>query len=213
MSDRLRLLDDPHQLVERLARTAPWLAAMLVVLLVTGYEREQASAAANATYVGGETCAACHQREAELWKGSDHDLAMQSADRTTVLGNFNNATFRKDGVTSTFFTRDGRLFVHTDGPDGQLHEYRIAYTFGIYPLQQYLIEFPDGRYQALSIVWDTRPAAAGGQRWFHLHPKEKIDHRDILAALASFNAERGERAEAQRYADHLRTLSATEYGS
>lgn len=213
MSDRLRLLDDPHQLVERLARTAPWLAAMLVVLLVTGYEREQASAAANATYVGGETCAACHQREAELWKGSGHDLAMQSADRTTVLGNFNNATFRKDGVTSTFFTRDGRLFVHTDGPDGQLHEYRIAYTFGIYPLQQYLIEFPDGRYQALSIVWDTRPAAAGGQRWFHLHSKEKIDHRDILAALASFNAERGERAEAQRYADHLRTLSATEYGS
>jgi len=153
---------------------------MLVILLVTGYEREQASAAAKAVYVGGEACAACHQREAELWKGSDHHLAMQSADRTTVLGNFNNATFRKDGVTSTFFTRDGRFFVRTDGPDGQLHEYRIAYTFGIHPLQQYLIEFPDGRYQALSIAWDTRPAAVGGQRWFHLYPKEKIDHRDIL---------------------------------
>jgi len=176
----LRRLDDPYQLVGQLTRTAPWLAAILVVLLATGYEREQASAAANATYVGGEACAACHQREAELWKGSDHRLAMQSADRTTVLGNFNNATFRKDGVTSTFFTRDGLFFVRTDGLDGQLHEYRIAYTFGIHPLQQYLIEFPDGRYQALSIAWDTRPAAVGGQRWFHLYPKEKIDHRDIL---------------------------------
>jgi Tfp pilus assembly protein PilF len=153
---------------------------MLVVLLVTGCERERASTAAKATYVGGEACAACHQGETELWKGSDHALAMQTADGTTVRGNFSNATFRKDGVTSTFFKRDGQFFVRSDGPDGQLHEYRIAHTFGIDPLQQYLIEFRDGRNQALSIAWDTRPAAAGGQRWFHLYPKEKIDHRDIL---------------------------------
>jgi len=132
------------------------------------------------TFVGAAKCAVCHQREAELWKGSDHALAMQPADSTTVRGNFNNATFRKDGVTSTFFKRDGQFFVRTDGPDGQLHDYKIAYTFGVGPLQQYLIEFPDGRYQALSIAWDTRPAAAGGQRWFHLYPKEKIDHRDEL---------------------------------
>ncbi len=131
-------------------------------------------------FVGAAKCAVCHQREAELWKGSDHALAMQSADRPTVRGNFNNATFMKDGVTSTFFKRDGQFFVRTDGRDGKLHEYRIAYTFGIDPLQQYLVEFPDGRYQVLSIAWDTRPAAAGGQRWFHLYPKEKIDHRDEL---------------------------------
>jgi predicted CXXCH cytochrome family protein len=131
-------------------------------------------------FVGAAACAVCHQREAELWKGSDHDLAMQVADEKTVLGNFNNATFRKDGVTSTFFKRDGQFFVRTDGPDGKLQEYRVAYTFGVDPLQQYLIAFPDGRYQALSIPWDTRPASAGGQRWFHLYPKEKIDHRDEL---------------------------------
>jgi predicted CXXCH cytochrome family protein len=105
---------------------------------------------------------------------------MQPADQTTVLGNFENATFTKDGVTSTFFTRDGAYFVRTDGPDGRLHEYQIAYTFGVDPLQQYLVAFPNGRYQALGIAWDTRPAAAGGQRWFHLYPNEKIDHRDIL---------------------------------
>ncbi len=131
-------------------------------------------------FVGAAECVACHQRETELWKGSDHDLAMQSADRTTVLGNFNNATFRKDGVTSTFFKRDGQFFVRTDGPDGKLADFEIKYTFGIDPLQQYLVEFPDGRYQALSIAWDARPASAGGQRWFHLYPKEKIDHRDEL---------------------------------
>ena len=148
---------------------------MLVVLLVTGCERERASTAAKATYVGGEACATCHEREAELWKGSDHHLAMQSADRTTVLGNFNNATFRKDGVTSTFFKRDGQFFVRTDGPDGKLADFEIKYTFGIDPLQQYLVAFPDGRYQALSIAWDVKR-----KRWFHLYLAERIDHRDKL---------------------------------
>ena len=132
------------------------------------------------TYVGGQTCMACHPQQAELWRDSHHALAMQPADSSTVLGNFDNATFEKDGMTSTFFRRDGGYLVRTDGPDGRLHEYNIAYTFGVDPLQQYLIAFPDGRYQALSIVWDSRPASAGGQRWFHLYPHETINYRDIL---------------------------------
>jgi tetratricopeptide (TPR) repeat protein len=83
-------------------------------------------------------------------------------------------------VTSTFFKRDGRFFVRTDGPDGELHDYAVSYAFGVTPLQQYLIEFPGGRYQTLSICWDTRPREEGGQRWFHLYPDEKIAHDDIL---------------------------------
>ncbi len=70
--------------------------------------------------------------------------------------------------------------VRTDGPDGQLHDYEVKYTFGVDPLQQYLVEMPGGRLQALPIAWDTRPKAAGGQRWFHLYPDEKIDFRDEL---------------------------------
>jgi cytochrome c554/c'-like protein len=54
-------------------------------------------------------CKGCHPQQYELWKGSHHALAMQPADATTVLGNFANATFTKDGVTSTFLRRDGRL--------------------------------------------------------------------------------------------------------
>jgi hypothetical protein len=65
--------------------------------------------------------------------------------------------------------------VRTDGPDGAPTDYRVAYTFGVDPLQQYLIAMPGGRLQAFSIAWDTRPEAAGGQRWFHLYPDETID--------------------------------------
>jgi tetratricopeptide (TPR) repeat protein len=105
---------------------------------------------------------------------------MQEANDNTVLGNFRNATFRYFGVTSTFFKKDGRFYVRTDGPDGKLQEFEIAYTFGVRPLQQYLVRFPRGRIQALAICWDTRPKAEGGQRWFHLNPDEFVRHDDIL---------------------------------
>ena len=139
-----------------------------------------ATSTAAATYVGAQACATCHREQYEIWKRSDHANAMAAADAQTVLGDFKDATFTKDGVTSTFSTRDGRYFVRTDGPDGAVREYRIDYTFGVAPLQQYLVEFPRGRYQVPSIAWDARPREAGGQRWFHLYPNEKIDHRDPL---------------------------------
>ena len=131
-------------------------------------------------FVGAAACKQCHQAEFKAWQGSDHDLAMQEANAQTVLGDFNNAKFKHDDVESTFFKRDGKFMVRTDGPDGQLTDYPITYTFGVKPLQQYLIAFPGGRYQALSIAWDSRPKAEDGQRWFHLYPKEKMDYTDQL---------------------------------
>lgn len=105
---------------------------------------------------------------------------MQHANAKTVLGDFNNARFTHFGLQSTFFQRDGGYFVNTDGADGELADFPIRYVFGVAPLQQYLIEFPDGRLQALSIAWDARPAGQGGQRWYHLYPDEKIAATDEL---------------------------------
>ena len=105
---------------------------------------------------------------------------MDHATEKTVLGDFNDASFDYYGVRSRFFRKDGKFFVETDGPDGKLATFQVKYTFGVDPLQQYLIEFPDGRVQALSIAWDSRPKDKGGQRWFHLYPNENIRHDDIL---------------------------------
>jgi tetratricopeptide (TPR) repeat protein len=134
----------------------------------------------SATFVGRAACSDCHPGPARLHEGSDHDLAMQPADATTVLGDFDDAEFHYAGVTSEFFRRSDRYHVRTDGPDGEVQEYRIAYTFGVRPLQQYLVEMPDGRYQTFGICWDTRPAVEGGQRWFHLYPEADVDHDDPL---------------------------------
>ncbi|MDG4549187.1 MAG: tetratricopeptide repeat protein [Candidatus Contendobacter sp.] len=131
-------------------------------------------------YVGAQSCAECHQMEYRHWRDSQHAKAMQPATEQTVLGDFNDAPFTYADITSTFFRRDGKFMVRTDGPDGNLQDYEIAYTFGVYPLQQYLIGFPDGRYQALGIAWDSRPKEQGGQLWFHLYPDQNLTHKDPL---------------------------------
>ncbi len=131
-------------------------------------------------FVGSDACADCHQAETALWKNSQHKHAMQHANAASMLGNFDNASFVYHGVHSRFFKRDDKFIVETDGPDGKLATFEVKYTFGVDPLQQYLVEFADGRIQALSIAWDSRPKDQGGQRWFHLYPNEEIKHDDIL---------------------------------
>ena len=133
-----------------------------------------------ASFAGSTACGACHEPEYRLWQGSHHQLAMQPADDTTVLADFDDSEFSYFGKPSRF-TRDGSDFrVTTDNADGELQDFRVAWTFGVSPLQQYLIGFPDGRLQSLTIAWDARPSAAGGQRWFHLYPDEYIGPADSL---------------------------------
>jgi tetratricopeptide (TPR) repeat protein len=155
-------------------------AALLAWAISPALVRAEDAKPATVQFVGRAACASCHAAETKAWQGSHHDLAMQEASDATVLGNFKDAEFRAGGVVTRFFRKDGHDRVRTDGPDGKLHDYDVKYRFGVDPLQQYLVEMPGGRLQALPIAWDTRPKAAGGQRWFHLYPNEKIDYRDEL---------------------------------
>jgi Flp pilus assembly protein TadD len=136
------------------------------------------AAIASASFVGSNACAKCHADQATQWSRSQHGAAMADASDQNVLGNFSDARFTYAGITSEFFKRDGKFFARTDGPDGKLADFEVKYTFGVSPLQQYLVELPGGRLQALSIAWDSRPKEANGQRWFHLYPKERITHED-----------------------------------
>jgi predicted CXXCH cytochrome family protein len=131
-------------------------------------------------FVGSDTCIGCHQSQGTAWHPSQHAHAMAHATEETVFGDFDDATFDYYGTTSRFFKKDGKFLVETDGPDGTLQTFEVKYTFGLEPLQQYLIEFPDGRVQALTIAWDSRTKEEGGQRWFHLYPDEQIGHDDPL---------------------------------
>ena len=128
-----------------------------------------------AGFVGREKCIDCHEGAYELWVGSDHDNAMDIANEQTVLGDFNDAELGHDGITSRFYRKDDGYFVFTEGAGGKMAEFEVLYTFGIEPLQQYLVAFPGGRLQALSVAWDTED-----NRWFDLYPDSTFSPDDWL---------------------------------
>lgn len=128
-----------------------------------------------AAYVENRQCLGCHEAAAQAWAGSHHAHAMAPATAETVRGDFADAQFRHQGVTTRFFRRGDKFFVRTDGPDGHMGDFEVKYSFGVEPLQQYLIETEGGRLQPLQIAWNTQ-----AKQWFHLLPHEKAPPGDVL---------------------------------
>jgi tetratricopeptide (TPR) repeat protein len=167
------------RLISRLATRRTFLVAVAVCAIAVvsalawgWYAIVPPAAVANAHYVGRDTCIKCHQPQYDLWHGSDHDRAMDYATEKSVLGDFNDAKFEYHGVTTRFFRKGGKYMVNTEGPDGQYHDYEIKYTFGVRPLQQYMVEFPDGRVQVLRESWDVNQ-----KKWFFVTPPDVTSER------------------------------------
>ncbi|HQQ63192.1 MAG TPA: ammonia-forming cytochrome c nitrite reductase subunit c552 [Pseudomonadales bacterium] len=133
------------------------------------------------TYVGSAACQFCHTLVYQDWLQSDHHQAMMPVNDKSVRGNFAGQTLNHHNQT-TLFTRgqDSRYTIATDTNTATPAELTLQYTFGIFPLQQYLTTLPDGRLQSLPFAWDTRSASDGGQHWFHLYANEKIMPGDVL---------------------------------
>ena len=151
-----------------------------VLILSACGETPPPPAAAEPVFVGSAECNDCHVVQYSDWANSHHDLAMQVANASTVLGDFENASFNYFDTETEFLVRDELFIVRTANAVGEPEDFPIAYTFGVAPLQQYLVEFPDGRLQALPFAWDTRSANDGGKQWFHLYPDEYIGPGDAL---------------------------------
>ena len=143
--------------------TFQYMSIFLLALLLTQCKFSDTQKTLDPTFAGSQSCMECHPDEYHSWKGSDHDMAMDTATAETVLGDFENAEFEYNGFVNRFYTKDGKYYVHTQGPEGKPGDFQIAYTFGYKPLQQYLIPFEKGRYQCLQITWDTEK-----NRWYHL---------------------------------------------
>ena len=145
--------------------------AIVVVNAVCG-----SLAAPQDAIVGSDACRACHPDEYALWTQSDHYRSMRVATDATVLGDFSGAVVTFHDVETRFLKHDDATFhVDTVGGSGDRDRFPIRYTFGHWPLQQYLVDAGQGRLQAFGIAWDARPANQGGQRWFHLQPDEDIE--------------------------------------
>jgi len=126
-------------------------------------------------YVGDQNCISCHEDAAKDWQGSHHDKAMQTVSDETVLGDFNDAEASLDGVNYFFFKKESEFFVRITELDGSVNEYKLAYVFGLTPLQQYIIDFKDGKKQVLRVTWDTLD-----KKWFHQYAGDEIVITDWL---------------------------------
>lgn len=169
----------PGSATPAIRRASPTIAAALGWLVgcdTPPAVAPQPLANAGAEYVGAAACGACHTAAHAVWATSHHALAMQEATDATVLGDFGGTTFEAGGVI-THFMRDGTQFVVETDAAAARRTYPVAFTFGVAPLQQYLLETAPGRLQALGIAWDARP---DGQRWFHLYPDAAGHHADVL---------------------------------
>lgn len=138
------------------------------------------SVTAAVEFVGSSECTGCHVSQAKAWQGSHHDMAMRHAAEDSVKGNFNNVSIKSNNQTNRFFKKGAQYWVNIAGPDGKFKDYQIKYTFGFEPLQQYMVEFPDGRVQLIPFAWDSRKAEEGGQRWFNLYPDQTQKHQEFF---------------------------------
>jgi len=100
---------------------------------------------------------------------------MNHAEDSTVLGNFDGSNFTNGGVTSTFFKNNNDFFVYTEGINGNYDTFKIEYTFGITPLQQYLVKTNNGKLQALRTAWDVK-----NKKWYDLYPDQEVIPQDWL---------------------------------
>lgn len=149
-----------------------WLGLCVMLWLLSG--TSQATTPDKDNYIGTAACKNCHLNAWQDWQDSDHSWSMREATAPNVKGDFNDAKFAYFGQTSRFYRKGEQFWFAQLDASGTLQHYQIRYTFGVYPLQQYLVGFEDGRYQVLNIAWDSRSQADGGQRWFHLFPDRPV---------------------------------------
>lgn len=143
-------------------------------------------------YVGSSRCAACHQQQYEDWQESDHFQSMLPASGDNVLGDFNDVEVTFHNIKTRFSQKikaggDSVFFIETEDETGSRKSFKVDYTFGFYPLQQYLIARDNGHIQAFNIAWDSRPQIEGGQRWYHLQPDEDISAQHPFFWTGSFS--------------------------
>ncbi|MEM5548831.1 multiheme c-type cytochrome, partial [Pseudoalteromonas fuliginea] len=126
-----------------------------------------------------DECQSCHQKQTSDWKQSDHASSMALANKDTVLGDFSNVTATHFSQKAVFYKEKDAFLVDLT-EQGTKKTYTVSYVFGFDPLQQYLIEVEEGKYQVFPFAWDSRPKNQGGQRWYANYANEDVKPNDRL---------------------------------
>ncbi|CAD5291831.1 conserved exported hypothetical protein [Alteromonas sp. 38] len=131
------------------------------------------------TVKANTNCVSCHQQAVSNWQQSDHAKAMDVAAANTVLGDFSGTAVAHYTQQARFYQKGQDFWINFTEADSTT-DYQVKYTFGHYPLQQYLIEGSAGKLQVFPFAWDSRSKEEGGQRWYPMYSQEDIQPADRL---------------------------------
>ncbi len=132
----------------------PFATIFFLFLLLQGCQRESKDEYGKVSslniesvdgYVGDQNCKSCHEEAYADWIGSHHDKAMQVVNENTVLGDFDSIATSLDGVDYLFYRKGEEFHVSVKDIDGSENDYTVSDVFGIEPLQQYMVDFPNGK--------------------------------------------------------------------
>ncbi|HZL35286.1 MAG TPA: HEAT repeat domain-containing protein [Tepidisphaeraceae bacterium] len=130
------------------------------------------SRAANAPnfsgYAGSASCQACHQSEYQRWAASHHALAERPIDPARDEAAFDPPRTFTHGSQSTTVALAGKVFeISTKGIDGKIEPQIVRRVIGDEPLRQFLVDFPNGRIQAMEASFDPKK-----NEWFNVFANE-----------------------------------------
>jgi tetratricopeptide (TPR) repeat protein len=121
-----------------------------------------------ANYVGSASCVECHAYAHGKWAASHHAEAERLLQTNRDMTAFAPAREFKHGTQKTFVEwRDGHPFIAGFGVSNRWETNVVARVIGEYPLRQFLIPFPGGRYQVQEASYDPR-----SNEWFNVYGEE-----------------------------------------
>ena len=112
-------------------------------------------------FVGSDACGRCHEDNHRSWHRTFHRTMTAEATSASVLGAFDGATLRHDGVTVRMDRDPAGAFRMTFTPEGAATRVAtVARTVGSHRYQQYLAKDGD-TYWRLPVAWNVEE-----KRWF-----------------------------------------------
>lgn len=130
-----------------------------------------------------KSCIECHTDEAAEWQKSHHHLGMAKASKESILAPFNREVFiYKNELSVVFFKQGNDFYCKIKEKDHSHKEYKIHYTIGTDPLQQYMVETLEsyhkgavGKLQVLPFGWDVNK-----KEWFYVNDEISTDEKDVM---------------------------------
>lgn len=134
-------------------------------------QRQTVSAVEHPDWYLAETCRECHEAEYDDWLGSHHHLAQRRLDPSRDLEAFSQGELEDQA---------GRKYqLSGPSPEFSIEEVGsglpgvVEAVIGETPIRQYLITFPDGRYQIQGLTWDPH-----NKQWFNVFGDEDRNQGD-----------------------------------